>query len=427
MSEAQAPSFTPWATISGTKIPLESFNLTNGAYGSTGRGSLVTSIIALEALNINLIQLASAKASEVEVDVYMQQGTNSPVKIFGGEFISSSWDYDQGTVEVHMRDWAGVLIDQKKVLLNVAQDAATVVAPLEPGASESFSISSQNQTLSQLVTAIANLYSLTPVLNLQTANNPTIGQIYGNDDTIYTPVPQSLWTILTHLALDTGYEIYTTPSKQLVFGTPGAGLPTTTLNYNTAVIPKKSLACNKLTLSHNPRRNSTFRVLVISYDPGKAQATLGRADYIGADIAGAAGLSAGLVSGASVVNTDATLAKLESQLGKIPLYSFHVDGLTAAQAQTKATAIATDIAKREFMMSVEIDGLSTLLPTQMLKLTGNVDPAFLGQTYYCTSYTHSFKMPKSGKSLDDGYSTTIQALNFPISGQGLPTGSQDQG
>ena len=101
--------------------------------------------------------------------------------------------------------------------------------------------------------------------------------------------------------------------------------------------------------------------------------------------------------------------------------------LTTAQASAKAYAIAQDVAKREYTIGVEIDGLSSLLPTQKLLLTGNVDSHFLGQTYYAISYTHKFKMPMKGHALDAGYTTAIQGLNFPISGQGLPSGSADEG
>ena len=413
-------AITPFMSISGTNIPLTSFQITNGSYGSTGRATITSSIVQLQMLGINLIALTTAQASEVEVDVFVNTSAGS-TKIFGGEFISSSWDYDRGTVQIDARDWSGVLIDQKKVLVNVAQSAELAVAPLAPGANSTFSLSTQNQTLSQIVSAIANSNGLTPVLNLQNTNNPTLGALYGSDDSVYTPIPQSLWEIITQLAGDTGYEVYTTPNKQLVFGTAGAGLPTLNINYNTP-LPANFLPCKNPVFTHSPRRNSTFRVLVISYDPGKAQVSLGRATAVGTDLAGLAKITAGISSGQSAVSADAVLAGAAGTVGKVPLYTFHADGLTTTQAQNKATAIANDIAKREYMAELTIDGLPSILPTQMLILSGNLDSHFTGINFFVMSYTHTFSMPGKGQSVNSGFLTKIKALNFPIAAAGAPVG-----
>ena len=220
-------------------------------------------------------------------------GSGAVTRIFGGEYLTTSWDMDADTAVLHARSWAGALADQKRILTKIGSAVSGALKPLAPGQVSAAGISNLNQTVGMIVSAIANEYGFTPVLNLSGANNPTIGTLYGSDDQAFMPVPQSLWSILNQLARDTGYVVYDTPTKQLVFGAPGAGLPTLAPSYKVpargAMVPVRNLQ-----FMHQPRQNGTFRVLVISaYDPAKAQVAIGRASLSAANFAGQNGLTAG--------------------------------------------------------------------------------------------------------------------------------------
>lgn len=422
-------------TIGGTVIPVTKFNITGGAYGSVGHAVITTSGTALSDLNLDLFSLTSASPGFVEVDIAVQQtpplspdiggyGTGQPTlpdslttRIFGGEYIRTVFDLDHDIVEIHARDWAGVLVDQKRILTKIGKAIESALAPLAPGRVSAAGISNENQTVGNIVTSIANEFGFTPILNLSSSGrNPTVGTLYGSADQSFITVPQSLWSVLNQLARDTGYDVYVTPLKELVFGEPGAGLPTLVLIWNgTPQIGQ--LPCRSLHFEHHPRRNSTFRVLVISYDPTLAQATLGRATYVGAAYAGQHGLSAGLATGQAAVTADKNIAALKESASQIPLYTFNLDGLSADQATARAESIATDIAKRELIMNTVVDGLPSVLPTQMIRIVGNVVPAFSDPVFYVSGYDQTFSLPSGrGGGADHGWVTKLTALNIPTEG-----------
>lgn len=402
-------------SVGNNKIPVDSFRTTGGAYGSTGHGEFTTSRRMLLALGINLIKLSSQSPANLEVDLSVQVGNGGFTRIFGGEYIDAVWSYDTDGVTIHARDWSGVLVDQKKILPSQSQTDPTSEAPLAPGQVLPSNISTQNQRISQIVTQIAKQYGFTPVLNFQTGNDdtdPYPGTIYGSDDSgLYLSMPQNLWAVLNQFARDTGYEVYVTPTKQLVFGNPGQGITPQTLSYNISPVPDGAIPCKGLKVFHHPRRNSTFRVLILSYDPLRAQLVTGRADNIGINFPA---INPGIYSGQDAINTD---AQLSASGLKIPVYTFHIDGLTQAQAQSKATAICADIAKRELYLQCTVDGFPPITPTQKINIVGNVDDEVSGNNFYVNSFDHSFSMPKNDRGAS-GFMTTLKALDIPVQANG---------
>lgn len=433
-------------TVGGNPLPFTKFSMTGGAYGSVGHVTITTSYTALNDVSLDLFTLTSGSPAFVEVDIDVQQapaqqsqyggyggGAASPssgqkTRIFGGEYIRTDFDLDTDTVTIHARDWAGVLVDQKRILTKIGKAVQQVLAPLAPGRVTAGGISNENQQVGNIITSIAAEFGFTPVLNLSSSGrNPTVGTLYGSADQSFITIPQSLWTIINQLARDTGYDVYVTPKKELVFGEPGAGLDMLQLVWNKT--PQQGqLPCRNTKIEHHPRRNSTFRVLVISYDPTLAQATLGRATYIGSAYAGQHGLTAGLNSGQAAVTADSNIMALQkggAKIGtsQIPLYSFNLDGLSADQASLKAQSIATDIAKRELILSATIDGLPSVLPTQMIRLSGDVPAEFSDPVYYVSGYTQVFSLPSAGSHhADGGWVTHVTALNVPT--EGLAKGSE---
>jgi hypothetical protein len=430
---------THTVSIGGTIMPFTRFSMTGGAFGTVGHVTITTSGTMLQQINLDLFTLTSGSPGFIEVDIAVQQTqqTQSQVggygssnssqstskRIFGGEYIRTVFDLDSDTVIIHARDWAGVLVDQKRILTKIGKAVEQVLAPLAPGRVTASGISNENQKISDIVTSICTEFGFTPVLNLSSSGrNPTVGTLYGSADQSFITVPQSLWTILNQLARDTGYDVYVTPLKELVFGEPGVGQDTLQLAYNVAPA-QGQMPCKHTKVEHHPRRNSTFRVLVMSYDPTLAQTTLGRATYVGANFGGQHGLSAGLATGQSAISADKNLAALKQSSAQVPLYSFHLDGLSADQATERAQAIATDIAKRELILTTTIDGLSSILPTQMIHLSGDVPAAFSEPTYFVSAYEQTYTLPDPRSHHgDSGWVTMITALNIPT--EGLAKGAE---
>lgn len=423
-------------TVNNTVVPFTRFRMTGGAYGSVGHVSIDTSFTMLQQMGIDLFSITSGSPGFVEVDIAVKQVSQSPsqaggygtggttagqsqtsTRIFGGEYVRTDYDFDQDLVHIHARDWAGVLVDQKRILTKIGKAVEKVLAPLAPGRVTVAGISNENQQIGNIVNSIATEFGFNAILNL-TNGNPTVGTLYGSADQSFITVPQSLWSILNQLARDTGYDVYVTPTKDLVFGEPGAGLDTIRLSWNVGP-GQGQLPCRDLRIEHHPRRNSTFRVLVISYDPTKAQATLGRATYVGANYAGQHGLTAGMSVGGAAVSADKNILALQQggvklSVAQIPLYTFHVEGLSADQANVRAESIATDIAKRELILSTCVDGMSSVLPTQKIQLSGDLPSEFTNSTYYVSGYEQVFVMPDPRQhSHDAGWTTRVTALNIP--------------
>jgi hypothetical protein len=408
--------------IGGSNVPFFKATIQGGSHGSTGHATVTTSRTMLAAQDIDLLEIAQDAPTILPVDIYLNQDNGGPTHLFGGEYLKANWRFKADTVSIHARDWSGPLIDQKRVLTNVLAG----MGALAPGEVAGPGVSTMNQPLSSLVTAIANQFGLTPDLRLSQAagSDPEIGTIFGGGgDTVLTTVPQSLWGVLMRLARDTGNEVYTTPDKHLVFGVPGAGLSPLTFAWmqNPPVAP--ALPLLDLNIEHNPRRNLTFRVLVLSYDPTSRQTVKGQAYVIGSDRSAAGGstVRAGAWSGA---NASAIASSFgtgpQSKKNAIPLYTFHVDGLTQAQANFRAQAIAADIAKRELIVHGQADIIPGIAPSQPATLDGDIDAGFLSHQYYVTSYSHTFTMPQGGGGKAD-LDTSFMLLDVQPVGEGSST------
>lgn len=401
--------------IGGTEIPIKSFNITGGNYGSTGSLGASTSNKALNDIGFDLVAASIASPGSLPVDVYESV---SGAHLFSGEYLTGDYDYTSGLVSIHARDWSGPLVDQKRVLTSNVGGAPSALAPEE--AADSKGVSTQNQKLSQVVTQIATQFSLVPDLRLGDGDDSDVGAQFGNStDTIMTAAPHSLWGTLTRLARQSGNVVYVTPEKHLVFGQPGAGLDTLQFTWNLNVGPAAALPLEKLKIQHNPRRNLSFRVLVLSYDPTNQQMTKGEAYVVGSNYSAAGGttIKAGQWGGAQAqaITTSIGTGK-SSKKNAIPLYTFHADGLTAAQAQARATAIATDISKREIVATCEADLIPSMSPSQPATLSGDISQEFASHTYYVTGYSHTFGLRRGGSGSE--FCTAFTLLDRQPAGTG---------
>jgi hypothetical protein len=409
--------------IGGNNIPFFRAQITGGSHGSTGHATVTSSITALDGASVDLLEIAQDAPTVLPVDIYLAQDGSGPVHLFGGEYLKANWRFKADTVSVHARDWSGLLIDQKRVLTNVLAG----MGALAPGEVSGAGVSTMNQPLSRLVTAIAKQFGLTPDLRLAqgAGSDPEIGSIFGSGgDTVLTAVPQSLWGILMRLARDTGNEVYTTPDKHLVFGVPGAGLAPLTFAWKQNPPQGDALPLLDLNIEHNPRRNLTFRVLVLSYDPTARQTVKGQAYVIGSDrsTSGNTTIRAGAWSGANAAAIASSIGSgPASKKNAIPLYTFHVDGLTQAQANLRAQSIAADIAKRELIVNGVADIIPGIAPSQPATLDGNIPAGFLSHQYYVTGYTHTFNMPQGGAARAAELDTSFMLLDVQPVGEGSST------
>jgi hypothetical protein len=410
--------------IGGQDIPVTQFEASSGSYGSVGSASLRTSISEMAAIGTDMVDLAGS-ATLVPVTIYVG-GT----QIFDGDLLEMEWDMETDSIIVHARDHAAVFVDQKRILTRDANAVTAAIGPLSPGQKDNpTGISTMNRKVSQVVADIAEQFGYTPRINMGDGTDVMVGSQWGSGDHVYMSIPQSLWMVLNTLARDTGNEIYTTPKRELVFGPPGDGLDTLNFVWNVGFDPTTgdptAHPCGDLKIDHKPRRNGTFRVLVFSYSPGTATATIGRATVIG-DNQSSDSIKQGIYGGDDAKKADSQLlsaAKTKgtgtsSDLSHVQLYTFHWDGSPTADANARAVAIATDIAKRLMLLSCYVDIIPSLTPTQPFIVGGPLPTQFSGNTWYATSFRHRFTMPGSGRGHRDGLITQIQALDLPSAALG---------
>ena len=329
-------------TIGGAQIPINSFDITGGSHGSTGSAEFNTSIKELLATGYDLTSESLTASKPLPVSCYVNSNEGASV-VFAGQYMTGKWNYKDDTVMFHCRDLGGQLADEKRVLA--------------PGAS---GVNTQNQTISQFVTQIAQAYGLTPVLNI--ADDFDLGRLFGDtSDTILTSIPKTFWATLTKIARDTGNEMFVTPQGKLVFGAPGKNGTLLTFSWRLNPVPAGALPLLTLDVEHNPARNASHTTTVNSYDH-----TTGRVS-----------------KGQKVKGTGSQR------------YTFHTDGLSQAQSQKRAEAISNDISKREAIVTGLADFLPSVQPMQPASLTGEIDPAFIGYQLYVHQFSHGFRMLKN--------------------------------
>lgn len=419
-------------TLNDIPLQVRSFKVTGGSFGSVGRLEAVTTRAYLQAARIDLYNLTIGSGRNASVALIGQAASGPQIHLFGGEFLSYTVDYDSDCVTMTCRDWAGVLVDQRRVLVPVAQTITGLLAPLEQLSSTGVEI--QNQTIEEVVSSIATTFGFTPVFNLA-GPTPKVGTVYGSSDSVFMQAPMTLWSVLNRLALLTGYEVYVTPNKKLVFGIPGAGLPSLTFGYklpastytsnraqigsttepvneSMQLVPHGVLPCKHLQVTLNPRRNSAFRVVVISYDAAKAATVTGYAAVVPP---GFPGIAAGIYVGSQALSISAEMqAAVEKYQVGPALYTFHVDGLTQSQANDRAKSIGNDIAKRASQIALTVDGIPSLRQTQSFTAKGDIDQPFLGMSWNVSAFQHSFKMGHNMHDHDGGFFTHIKGWNVQL-------------
>lgn len=368
------PTIAVECLVGGKPFRAYSITINGSSQGNSGSADFHTTIEALAEDGIDLDELyESASKHSLEMDVYV---TVDEVRthIFGGQFQKYTFDYDNDQVAIHCRDWAGPLMDKKAVYTGQNKGLNKTVSDIVevPHFDLTFEAVEPDPLVAGGATSAADTGQL----------DPDVGSVFGSNDTIFAPVPQTPWALVSKLARGNGYEAYVDPDKKLVMGEPGAVGETITLAYQMSPVPEGMIACENLKIERSPTRNANFKHSVKSYHPQQAAVTEGTAtDGDGGDGG--------------------------------PEYTQHHDGLTAPQAQNYADAAAADILKREFLMECETDIFPTLRCLQPVRINGpTLNPLHAAQDYYVSGFTHTIGISEGarGRGATASVGTVIKCL-----------------
>lgn len=396
MSPAQSvlhiPRVTSTILINGLDVKCLGWTVKVGSYGSIGSATLKTTYQQLDESGIDIESFEGGETVEIRV----RMDASEDILIFGGIFNDDDVNLDASEVSLNCLDHAAVLVDTKTVF------------------------NDKGSSPSGIARKFAEKYGFEPVITDSPAG-VVAGTLLGASTT--KPSSQPIWTLLQTLARSIGFECHVTPDKKLVFG-PGGDAGTFQFKYKANQYDTALSAVWGLRRKRNPRRNKTFQVRVYSYDHRRRQLTTGTAVAVGKEQTqqvGAATVNNPTVSPgqnrfirAGIYSAGAGSA-VRAQLPEgIPVYAYHINGLTPAQANERALAIAHDIAKREVIFSGSVNGLPSLIPESQLELI-EANPGelrgFAGRPLTVTQIEHQMTMPQGVGS--GGFSTNFVANNLP--------------
>ncbi len=426
-------SFKPVITINNITVNAFRWHCTTPAYGSIGSVRLYMSREVLSSAGVNLYEIGRAAVGQVPIHINMMDVTTGvEYKLFGGELDTITVEYDTDTIVIEGRDWAGILIDIKGAIANTyviqngGQNTSISGTPtpcnnagsLAPTGTDSTvdgsfmtvdtSVNIPNLTPTTLAYTIAIKYGFNPIV-YYLPNEPTIGSIIAAAGSSLTE-PRPWWDYLIFAARMMGWSCYVTPDKSLYFGPYDLG---TKVNVSWGVTPSgEMLPARDMHISYNPRRNSSFLVLVGSYhaasvtqsnaavgtlDPQTKKALLEAYPHVDVQLGKYTIGSAGAPSAFA-------LAAYFTNLGK-PVYFYSYPNLTPNQASAKAYELMLDIAKRELILRASVDGNPFIAPLQTVNLTGNTGD-FNESQYYINGVEHTY-------SIEEGWYTHISGWTLP--------------
>ncbi len=407
-----------YVVIAGISFLPESWECTFPAYGSVGTYSIVTSIEELQKRKLNLYTVTLASVHPVSVDIYINLN-GIDTHLWGGELDDTDWDFDSNQVTITGRDWAGVMVDQKITLVNYSTQGPsgipTSVTPISGGPSTAFNV--QNQSPSNLISQIAEAHGLQPLpTNIPASEqNLVAGNIFANSG-IFNNQPMPEWEIIQAISRLMGWNAYVTPEKQLVFGPMVTAPEKLLVTWNITNPPKGSIPCQALQVMHQPRRNSSFLVVVQTYNVATLQQSkqmIGLPsqgmllDYPQYKVDGK-----GFYTTTSLGANVSVVTALFKNLGK-EIYIIHKAGLTPDQASLLAESTALDLAKREIIVNFSIDGLPSLRPFMELQLSGQLQ-GFEGRKLFINSVKHTYSTPDEGEIGTSGFMTHVSAWTLPL-------------
>jgi len=458
---------SPTGVTGGIELQVYHWSVTLPSYGAVGSFEIETSLEYLRQANIDIYNLSLQTISPIPVQIFVtDQYGNNDYLVFGGEYDKSDWDFRSDTVTLHGRDWAGILVDSK---ITMQDQLAFLNTAAANQAASSFSATGtakwqiNQMTIPQFVTQAAANYGFTKALDTSqlTVDNlghyPMLGTLIGDTQT-YATAGKPVWELLvfcSRLASQTTpYAVYITPGRVLYFGpmqtsaSQVASLLPSTLSGplqfswnlpSEQLIQTTPTQANKnslteyplmdLNITHNARRNSTFGVVVLSYNYATITSHQAVLLYVN-DANFTANQAAWNTFGVSSPGFKKGVnpyggSNLMGALGR-PIYVFRArQAMDYNQAQAEAYKRALEIAKNEIIVEGTIDGIANLVPQTQFTLDGSgMDLLWLNidgsgpRTFYINKVEHEFTVPQGGtgaaEGVGSGFTTKITGWTFPI-------------
>jgi hypothetical protein len=385
--------------LNGTVLPIVSFRVKLGAFGSVGSFSVTSSRKLLAQNNLDLYQILAsapgvtsggAASPSVPAQIFGSiDGGTTYTKLLEGDVDSVDYDFDNDAVTILGRDLGGRLVDASVVLKSSQYT---------------------NKTPLQIAQSFAADAGLTFVGPPTSPAESTLGYKYLQDFALKSISPIPKWSLLVQLARNVGYQVYTTPKAELVFAPPDQTLQPLVYTWfanpsNATLTPLKELK-----ILYNPRRNRTFQVIMLSYHPKTTELVQSNVVILGQSIPvfknktakegfwhGSAGASIRQAAG----------QKLQGK----PVYMFYAQGLTPEECQEKADGVAKEISQRQFTMQGTVVGDLRLKPNIPIKLDGPLGE-FKGINLMVSGVTYNY-------SLKRGLTAGITAMYIPPEPQAL--------
>ncbi len=423
-NNTQAP-VTAYMVIDGKHLPIWEFTVTMGAYGTVGTFSATTDIEALNTAKIDLyVESLATKKPFLPVQIYVSdQYGNTNYLLFGGEYDRSEWEMLEDTVTLTGRDWAGILVDTKVTLQDQSMyfntQASNSVPTLNLG---DLDFTVNNLTIYQFYEKVASIFGFTLDINQAELWPKPLG-VQVQEYHVFSGSPKPLWDIMVFLARIGGVseplEVFITPDK-VIHLQPVSTTETLNVSWKlpSSQISKGTFPLMNLRITHEPRRNATFAVVVLSYHYAAVHSqwagimyantenfNKNQANYQKYDVGGP-GWTVGQGPWAS--------GNLMNDLGK-PVYVFREkQGMNKSTAYQQAFAMVADLAKREIIIEGTIDGYAPLLPMTKITLTGKSLMGFEVRTYYANTVEHHFSLPDETGDNDSGFTTHFKAWTLPL-------------
>ncbi len=344
--------------VGGQRVAFESWSVDQNTYFSADTFRVV---VPASTLPTGFGPDWWAGATEIDVEIFAgfprdasRFSTADLASLIYGRVDELTYDPVAQTFEASGRDLTGLLIDDKVTL------------------------SSVNQTSSQVATKLAAQYGLTPVVTTTTTK---VGAYYEIDH-IKADLSKPAWDLLTWLARRENFICYV-KGKELHFEPAPAATQTP---YVVQYVPAPNgggspqFGGTSIKLSRSLTLAKDVKVTVISWHSGRK----GRIQKT-AEMAH----SKNRVARRSPIPT-----------GETQNYEFIIPGLTPEGAQARANQLALEISSHEVKLEIEGPADNSLQRTDVIQLKGTP----FDQTFFLDSVTRSM-------SLDGGYEWRIEAKN----------------
>lgn len=357
--------------VGGEVFPVLKWSATLANQGSMGTAEAEGALSDLIASGLDIIS-ASQDKNGAPLDLYA--GFDGDLQhIFSGTVDQCSFDWDGDSFIVRGRDHSASLSDGKQTLAGMEY---------------------RNQKVTDIVRQIAEKFEFaTEIEESDIKAGP-----YLNDENFFNPQPQTYWHLLQSLAESVGYECYMKPNQTLYFG-PEKDQGSLTCDYGA---PRDSDAENPgwgLKVDYNPRNNSNIVVKALSVNPQTTQKVTSTAKAKQVKV----GKGRKVKSSQIGKEKKASYPKRGSSGSKAPsksIYYIRCAGLSPEQSEKKCQAMADQLAKRQIIVEMSMEGNFDLKVHTKVTLKQNLIDlyGFDGVELNVSEVTHSFSTPGDGDS-----------------------------